>query len=127
MKKILLLFIFIASISCDNTPQKNTIKTVNQIVDASENHESFIGKASYDTENKTIIFTDTSGNYELYKNNDYYSLFTILRDEKAFLGSKSITVSFKGEKVEKGPNNLQLIKMSKLISILEKEDVETPQ
>jgi len=127
MKKILLLFIFIASISCDNTPQKNTIKTVNQIVDASENHESFIGKASYDTENKTIIFTDTSGNYELYKNNDYYSLFTILRDEKAFLGSNSITVSFKGEKVEKGPNNLQLIKMSKLISIIEKEDEETPQ
>jgi len=127
MKKILLLFIFITSISCDNTPQKNTIKTVNKIVDASKNHDNFIGEASYDAENKTIIFTDSSGNYELYKNNDYYSLFTILRDEKAFLGSNSITVSFKGEKVEKGTNNLQLIKMSKLISIIEKEDEETPQ
>lgn len=127
MKKIILLFIFIATISCDNTPQKNTIKTVNHIVDTSENHNSFKGEASYDTENKTIIFTDTSGSYELYKNNDYYSLFTILRDEKAFLGSNSITVSFKGEKVEKGTNILQLIKMSKLISIVEKEDVKTPQ
>ncbi|PCI33050.1 MAG: hypothetical protein COB60_08400 [Flavobacteriaceae bacterium] len=117
----------IIAISCDNTPQKNTLKTVKHSVETSENYDSFKGEASYDTENKTIIFTDTSGNYELYKNNDYYSLFTILRDEKAFLGSKSITVSFKGEKVEKGTNNLQLIKMSKLISILEKEDVETPQ
>ncbi len=115
------------AISCDNTPQKNTIKTINHIVNTSENHASFKGEASYDPENKTIVFTDTSGTYELYKNNDFYSLFTVLRDEKAFLGKNSITVSFKGEKLKKQTDTLQVIKMSKLISITEKKEANTPQ
>jgi len=127
MKKIILLFVLITAISCNETPKKETNKTVSKIVDISENHDHFKGEASYDPTNKIILFKDASGTYEIYKNNDYYSLFTVLRDEKAFEGSNSITVSFKGEKVEKETGNLQLIKMSKLISILEKETTQTPQ
>lgn len=127
MKRVLLFFVFICTISCTTNSKEKETKTVSKVVDVSLNHDDFKGEASYEPIKKIILFKDASGTYEIYKNNDYYSLFTILRDEKAFEGSKSITVSFKGEKVEKGTQDLQLIKISKLISISEKETINTPQ
>ncbi|PCH78326.1 MAG: hypothetical protein COB98_00765 [Flavobacteriaceae bacterium] len=112
MKRVLLLFVLISAISCNTSSKKNLVKTGNKTIKVSLNQEDFKGETSYDSENKLILFKDASGSYEIYKNNDYYSLLTILKDNKSLEGSNSITVSFRGERVTKGTGNLPLIKMS---------------
>ncbi|PCH99798.1 MAG: hypothetical protein COB81_10150 [Flavobacteriaceae bacterium] len=115
MKRVLLLFVLIFAISCNNAPKKNLVKTVNKTIEVPINLEDFQGETSYDSEKQIILFKDASGSYEIYKNNDYYSLLSILKEKKAFEGNNSITVSFKGERVAKGTGNLPLIKILHLV------------